>query len=129
MLNYFATSIIPHNIIPLYHLNICLHLDNVAHIKTNVIFVIFVQYNLHTTFLLGDICCSLHQKCQYCAKRLRSGNYASELLHVHPVYHLNIYAPVSIVARFKAGHMPVMATKYHFPAMLPCADILQYFSR
>ena len=101
----------------MYHLDICLHLTNVAHFKTDIILDISIEYQLHTTFLLGDICCTLHQKCQYCAKRLHNGNNAYEPLLVHLVYHLNICAPVSDVASFKEHHMPTVATKYHLPTM------------
>ena len=125
ILNYFATSNIPQNIISIYHLNICLHLNNEAHFETYVILDIFVQYHHLTTFPL----CSFHRKCQYCAKRLRNGNYSYELFLVSPVYHLNICAPFSHVVTFKADHNTVMATKYHLPTIWPCADILKFFCR
>ena len=100
----------------MYHLDICLHRTNVAHFKTDIILDIYIEYHLHTT-VLGDICCSLHRMCQYCAKRLHNGNNAYEPLLVHLVYHLNICAPVSDVAIFKADNMPIVATKYHLPTM------------
>ena len=52
MLNYLAISNIPHNIIPRYHLEISLHLTNVAHFKTDIILDISIKHQLHNTFFL-----------------------------------------------------------------------------